>query len=99
MKVHPIELKNVEKYASNIYEAIRVMGLRARIINDETKLEFRSRLENISKKGIDDDADDFHNPEVARIALEFEKRKKPHLKALEEFLNGQLKYRYKDTRL
>jgi|YNPMSStandDraft_1061717.scaffolds.fasta_scaffold72288_2 hypothetical protein len=95
MKVRPIELKEIEKYASNIYEAIRVMGLRSRNINDELKLEFKSRIENISKKGIDDDSEDFHNPEVVRIALEFEKRKKPHLLSLEEFLKGNIKFRYK----
>lgn len=95
MNISPIDLRLIDQRAENVYEAIIVAAQRARQINNENKIEFNALLNTIPSMGADDDAEDVTNPAQLKIALELEKKPKPHLKALEEILEGKIKYRYK----
>lgn len=95
MGVTPVDLRVIDEKASNIYEAVIVAGKRARRINEETRLEYNTLLNTIPSKGIEDDAEDIDNPDQLKVSLEFEKRQKPHVNALNELIDGKVEYRYK----
>ncbi len=92
MALQPINLDKLTKYAANIYEATIVASKRARIINDERKIEF-----DTLKKGLEafeDDFEDRANPELLKFSRDMDKRDKPHMQALKELIEGKIKYRY-----
>ena len=96
MQTKPIDLREIDKCADNIYEAIIVSSLRARQINDEIKIEFNALLSTIPESTTDDESEDIDNPAQLKISQDMEKRKKPHIQALDELLKDETKYRYKD---
>ncbi|MDT3697759.1 MAG: DNA-directed RNA polymerase subunit omega [Ignavibacterium sp.] len=95
MNLSPIDLREIDERAENVYEAIIVAARRARQINSENKIEFNALLNTIPVTGSDDEAEDVTNPAQLKMALEYEKRPKPHLQALDELLDGQIKFKYK----
>jgi DNA-directed RNA polymerase subunit K/omega len=96
MEINPIDLREIDKKADNIYEAISVSALRARQLNDENKIEFNALLSTIPENTTDDESEDIDNPAQLKISLDLEKRPKPHMQALNELLNGEIKYKYKE---
>lgn len=96
MQITPIDLREIDKCADNIYEAIIVSSLRARQINDEIKIEFNALLSTIPESTTDDESEDIDNPAQLKISQDLEKRKKPHIQALDELLKDETKYKYKD---
>lgn len=98
MAIKTLEIKELESKAKNVYEAIVVLSKRARQINEETKLEFQQRIENlVALPGNPDEVEDVANPDQLKVSLEFEKRPKPTEEAIEELMNDQLEYRYKEA--
>lgn len=95
MEITPIDLREIDKHASNVYEGIIVTAKRARQINSENKIEFNALLSTIPEAASDDESEDIDNPAQLKIALEFEKREKPHIQALKEFLEGKIEFEYK----
>jgi len=95
MEVNPIDLREIEKHASNVYEGIIVTSKRARQINSENKIEFNALLSTIPEATTDDESEDIDNPAQLKIALDLEQRKKPHLDALDEFLDGKIDFELK----
>lgn len=95
MEITPIDLREIDKRASNVYEGIIVTAKRARQINSENKIEFNALLNAIPEATTDDESEDIDNPAQLKIALEMEQRKKPHLQALTEFLDGKIEFKYK----
>lgn len=95
MHIQPIDLREIDKRASNVYEAIIVSSKRARQINDENKIEFNALLNTIPETTADDETEDITNPAQLKMALEMEKKNKPHLQALEELLQGKIDFEYK----
>ena len=95
MEINPIDLREVDKKASNVYEAIIAMAKRARQVNSENKIEFNALLSTIPEATTDDESEDIDNPAQLKIALEMEQREKPHLQAMNEFLDGNVKFEYK----
>jgi DNA-directed RNA polymerase subunit K/omega len=95
MEITPIDLREIDKRASNVYEGIIVTSRRARQINAENKIEFNALLSTIPEATTDDESEDIDNPAQLKIALDMEQRKKPHLQALNEFLDGKIDYEYK----
>jgi hypothetical protein len=96
MGLQPIDLREIDKNAANIYEAIIVSSKKARQINDEQKIEFNTLLQTVpAATATDDDSEDFDNPAQLKISLEFEKREKPQIQALQQLLNKEIKYDYK----
>jgi hypothetical protein len=96
MQITPIDLREIDKCAENIYEAIIVSSLRARQLNDEVKIEFNALLSTIPEAATDDESEDIDNPAQLKISQDLEKRKKPHIQALDELLKDETKYKYKD---
>jgi hypothetical protein len=96
MQITPIDLREIDKCAENIYEAIIVSSLRARQLNDEVKIEFNALLSTIPEAAADDESEDIYNPAQLKISQDLEKRKKPHIQALDELLEEETKYKYKD---
>lgn len=95
MNFTPIDLRKIDERAENVYEAITVAALRARQINDENKIEFSALINTIPSTGSEDDAEDVTNPAQLKIALELEKKEKPHLQSMNELLDGEIKFKYK----
>ncbi len=95
MQIHPVDLRVIDERASNVYEAIIVAGKEARRINEEQRLEYNLQVNTIPSKGLEDDSEDIDNPDQLKVSLEFEKRPKPHLQALDELLDGKIEFRYK----
>ena len=96
MQITPIDLREIDNCADNIYEAIIVSALRARQVNDEAKIEFNALLSTIPESTTDDESEDIDNPAQLKISQDMEKRKKPHIQALDELLKDETKYKYKD---
>lgn len=95
MEITPIDLREIDKRASNVYEGIIVTAKRARQINSENKIEFNALLSTIPEATTDDESEDIDNPAQLKLALEIEQRPKPHLQALNEFLEGKIEFEYK----
>ena len=95
MAIQPIDLRKLENLTDNLYEAVVIAGKKARRINDENRLEFNQLVSTIIP-AIEDEFEERGNPDQERISLQFEKREKSHLRALNELANNELKYRYKD---
>jgi DNA-directed RNA polymerase subunit K/omega len=95
MALQAVDLREIDNHASNVYEAIMVSGKRARQINDDLKMQYNQLLTTIQPTTIDDDSEDFNNPDQARISLEFEKKPKPHAQALSELMEDKLQVTYK----
>jgi len=95
MEIIPIDLREIDKKAGNVYEAIIVTSKRARQINTENKIEFNALLSTIPEATTDDENEDIDNPAQLKIALEMEQRKKAHLQALNEFLDGKVEFEFK----
>ncbi len=98
MAIKTLEIKHLEAKAANVYEAIVVMSKRARQINEETKMEFSQRIENlVTLPTAGDDMDEeVSNPDQLKVSLEFEARPKPTEEAIEELMSDKLEYRYKE---
>ena len=48
--------------------------------------------------GHEDDFEERENPEQMKLSLEFEKREKAHIKALNELVESKIEYRYKNEK-
>ena len=95
MPLQPLELKDIDKHAENIYEAIVVLSKRARQINEELKIRLNQELEMFSTR-VDSEEEIETNPEQMRISIEFEKLAKPTQQAIGDLLDEKLSYHYKD---
>ncbi len=96
MGIEPIELRDLDDKADNVYEAIIVSAKRARQINDENKIEFNALVATIPEATTDDESEDLDNPAQLKISLDMEKRPKPHMQAVNELLKKDIKYKYKE---
>ena len=96
MAINPVDLRAIEEKAGNVYEAIIVCAKRARQLNSENKIEFSALLSTIPESTTDDESEDVDNPAQLKIALDMEKREKPHVQSLSEFLHNNLEYEFKE---
>jgi DNA-directed RNA polymerase subunit K/omega len=96
MGIQTIDLRKLDERTNNIYEAVVVAAKRARQLNNDNRLEFNQLLSTIIPT-VEDEFEERGNPEQEKISLQFEKREKPHLQALNELIDKELEYRYKDA--
>jgi len=96
MEIKPVDLRTIDERASNVYEAIIVSAKRARVVNDENKIEYNALISTIPTSGTDDESEDIENPAQLKISLDFEKKEKPHVQAVQELLDGKIEYFYKN---
>lgn len=97
MQINPIDLRDLDKHASNVYEAIIIAAKRARQINTENKIEFNALLSTIPVAQSEDENEDLDNPAQLKISLDFEKRQKPHQQALYELIEKGIEFEYKQV--
>ncbi|MFA7360539.1 MAG: DNA-directed RNA polymerase subunit omega [Candidatus Kapaibacterium sp.] len=93
MAITTVDLDKFEQSAENIYEATVIASKRARQINDETRIETFQRLEPVLMKETDEDSGT--NQDKLNLSLEFEKRIKPTIQAIDELTEDKLSFRYK----
>lgn len=81
---------------SNIYEAIAIIGKRAKQLNVEIKRELGEKLEEfaVSSDNIEEVQE---NKEQIEISKFYERLPNPALIATEEYLSDNIYYRYKDV--
>ena len=94
MPIRPVDLKQVTGDATSIYEAIVIMSRRARQINDELKDNLNRRLEEVT--GIGDDDGDIANLDQIEISREFDAIPKPTFLAIDEMLDDEIEFHYRD---
>jgi DNA-directed RNA polymerase subunit K/omega len=95
MEITPVDLREIDKKAANVYEGIIVAAKRARQINDEIKIAYNALVSTIPTSANDDDSEDIMNPAQLKISLDFEKKEKPHIEAINELLDGKIDFEYK----
>ncbi|MCA0388934.1 MAG: DNA-directed RNA polymerase subunit omega [Bacteroidetes bacterium] len=95
MGITPVDLREIDKNAANVYEAIVIAAKRARIINDAQRIEFKQMQSNLPENN-SDDGEDLDNPDQMKISVEFEKRDKPHIQALNQLLDSKIHAEYRD---
>jgi len=96
MEISPIDLREIDLKAENVYEGIIVASQRSKQINDENKIEFNALISTIPENTTEDDNEDIDNPAQLKIALELEQKPKPHVQALSELLSGDINFKYKE---
>ena len=97
MNIEPIDLREIDKEAANVYEAVIVAAKRARQINDEQKMEFNALLGTvIPQTTTEEEGEDIQNPAQLKIALELETREKPQIQSIKELLEGKVDFDYKN---
>lgn len=112
MEVKPVDLKKFQEIAGNTYEAIVIIAKRAAQINDERKIMFNKRLEELKQlktqqqstaseeapKHYDEEQTPKAPPEQLQIAEEFDQMPKPAILAIEEYFQGKLVWNYEKRR-
>ncbi|MBS1912003.1 MAG: DNA-directed RNA polymerase subunit omega [Bacteroidetes bacterium] len=95
MPIRPVDLKQATGKATSLYEAIVIMSRRARQINDELKDSLHRRLETVASLNEDGDGE-VTNFDQLEISREFDRFPKPTFLALDEMLDGELEFKYKE---
>lgn len=88
--VDTLELKDLEKYADNVYEAAMIIAIRARQINEEQKQMLERESEIFDE---DEDFDD-EGVNIDLVDRKYIRLPKPTRIALEEMLAGKLTHEY-----
>lgn len=94
MPIQTLDLEQFEGKADNLYEAVVIVSRRSKQINDEIKMELNQRLAPVITKDTEDDT--IMNHDKLNISLEFEDRDKPTQQSVNEWLDGEVTFRYKD---
>jgi DNA-directed RNA polymerase subunit K/omega len=88
--INTLPLSELEKYTSNIYEAIIVLAKRARQINDEQKqLQANETEEEYNEF-------DEEEGEIEVVKTDYVPLPKPTTLALNELLSGKIKFEYRE---
>lgn len=86
--VSTLALSKLEKYSKNIYEAVMVIAKRARQINEEQRIEMEREL-MFSGETEEERAKE-------EVEKSYKKLPKPTKVALDEMLQGKIRFRYKE---
>ncbi len=97
MPLKPVDLEKFIDTTKNIHEAIVVASKRARQINEDLKIEFNQRVEMFSTKVEPETSEENEvNPDQLKVSIEFERRPKSTDLALNELMNGEIRWKYKE---
>ncbi len=98
-KVNPnIQARDVlalAKKTGSIYEAINIMAARSGQLNDDIKSELQEKLDEFASHS-DTIEEVQENKEQIEISKFYEKLPNPVIIAINEFINNQLEFRYRD---
>lgn len=87
------DIRGLASRSSNIYESIAVITRRARQLSNDLKKELHDKLEEFVV--VTETIEEIHeNKEQIEISRSYEKMASPTILATEEFLNGDLEWRY-----
>jgi DNA-directed RNA polymerase subunit K/omega len=87
------DIKDMASKTANIYESITVISKRARQLSAEVKKELHDKLEEFVI--VTETIEEIHeNKEQIEISRAYEKMANPTVLATEEFLRGDLEWRY-----
>lgn len=91
-----VDIEKVAAPTGNIYEAIIIIAKRAAQIAEELKIEINEKMKdfNISSEILEEV---FENREQIELSRYYENLPKPHLMALQEWLDGEIYYRYAEA--
>ncbi len=87
------DLNVLAKDTKNLYESVTIVSKRARQISAQVKEELSSKLAEFATT-VDNLEEIFENREQIEISRFYERMPKSTIISLEEFLNGELSYRY-----
>lgn len=87
------DLNTLAKDTLNVYESVSIISKRARQISAIVKEELSSKLAEFATT-VDNLEEIFENREQIEISRFYERMPKSTIVATEEFLNGELTYRY-----
>jgi DNA-directed RNA polymerase subunit K/omega len=87
------DIRDMASRTSNIYESITVISKRARQLSVELKRELHEKLEEFVV--VTETIEEVHeNKEQIEISRSYERMASPTLLATEEFIHGELEFRY-----
>ena len=87
------DLNELSKETGNVYESVVVISRRARQVAKQVKQELTSKLAEFATT-VDNLEEIFENREQIEISRFYERMPKSTIVATEEFLGGELTYRY-----
>ncbi len=91
-KLHDTTKEDLEQRDQNVYEAILVMGIRARQVGEHQKsIINRIHEEHLASLNLSEDA-----PEEPEEKIDLPEMTKPSVKAVNEMLDGTVKFEYLD---
>jgi hypothetical protein len=96
MPIKPIDLEYFNRTGHNIHECIVAASKRARMVNDDIKIEFNQRIELITTKTETENEENDINPDQLKVSLEFEKKAKPTDVALDELMSDKLHWHFRE---
>jgi len=85
-------LLDLEKGTDNIYETIVILTKRAKQIASQEKEELHGKLSEFAP-ATDNLEETFENREQIEISTAYERKPKPTIRAIEEFLEDEIYYR------
>lgn len=85
-------LLDLEKGTNNIYETIVILTKRAKQIASQEKEELHGKLSEFAP-ATDNLEETFENREQIEISTAYEKKPKPSIRAIDEFLEDSIYYR------
>lgn len=87
------DLNQLAKDTDNVYESVSIISKRARQISAKIKEELSTKLAEFATT-VDNLEEIFENREQIEISRFYERMPKSTIVATEEFLEGELTYRY-----
>ena len=87
------DLNKLAQDTKNLYESVSIISKRARQISSQVKEELSSKLAEFATT-VDNLEEIFENREQIEISRFYERMPKSTIVATEEFLDGELSYRY-----
>ena len=87
------DLNQLARDTENVYESVVIISKRARQISAKVKEELSTKLAEFATT-VDNLEEIFENREQIEISRFYERMPKSTVVAAEEFLNGELSYRY-----
>jgi DNA-directed RNA polymerase subunit K/omega len=96
MPIKPINLEFFNENGRNIHESIVAASKRARQVNEDLKIAFNQRIEVLAVKPESETEENDVNPDQLKVSLEFEKKPKPTDVALQELVNDEIEWHYKE---
>jgi len=87
------DLDKIAAPSGNVYQSVAIISKRARQISARIKEELNTKLAEFATT-VDNLEEIFENREQIEISKFYEKMPKPTAVAIEEFLEGKIRFRY-----